>query len=349
VSYSAQYLQAAEAIQHTTYPHVRAFYAYTWAFHHLLAQDRTNDMQLSSQKGEAWFYMTNNLDLTLHDKAMPAQEAYDAASFALQVTDNRHRLYQGVYNVLQPFFENWPNEYKTWLLKGQANIHMAWDARGFGWSDSVTDEGWKLFNERLATAREALEHAWVLNQKDPAIAQARMVVARGEGGNQNTMELWFDRAMAVNTNDYAVCEEKLTYLEPKWYGTPEKMISFGKWCVKSTKWGGWVPLTLWDAHVRIYNYYTDDSEKAGYWQRPDVWADVQASFDRFIVLNPTYDYIYQDYALYAYKAQKWEKLNELIPKLYRLKNINYPYFGGQAEYGKMIQLAIAHSGDKKSK
>ena len=30
------------------------------------------------------------------------------------------------------------------------------------------------------------------------------------------MELWFQRAMELNPNDYDACNYKLLYLEPKW-------------------------------------------------------------------------------------------------------------------------------------
>ena len=62
------------------------------------------------------------------------------------------------------------------------------------------------------------------------------------------MELWFDRAMELDPNDYDACYYKLYYLEPKWYGSVKDMLDFGRECVDSKVWGGRVPLVLTDAH-----------------------------------------------------------------------------------------------------
>ena len=50
------------------------------------------------------------------------------------------------------------------------------------------------------------------------------------------------------------------------------------------------------------------------------------------------------YALYAYRCQRWDKLNELLPKLGR---VNYDYFGGKSEFDKMVALAKQHAGETK--
>lgn len=46
------------------------------------------------------------------------------------------------------------------------------------------------------------------------------------------------------------------------------------------------------------------------------------------------------YAWYAYHAEQWNKLNELIPKL---GTVNYKYFGGEDEFNKMLRLAKEHA------
>jgi len=57
-------------------------------------------------------------------------------------------------------------------------------------------------------------------------------------------------------------------------------------------------------------------------------------------LNPDASGYYHNYAWYAYRAEQWDKLNELIPKL---GEVNYSFFGGKEEYDKMVQLAKEHS------
>jgi hypothetical protein len=111
--------------------------------------------------------------------------------------------------------------------------------------------------------------------------------------------------------------------------------------VESTQWAGKVPLVLLDAREAIRRYL-DKSKQDDYWKRPEVRPDIQAAFDRFLELNPDATAWYHNYAWYAYRCQRWDELNELIPKLGR---VNYGYFGGRNEHDKMVRLAQEHGGD----
>jgi hypothetical protein len=120
------------------------------------------------------------------------------------------------------------------------------------------------------------------------------------------------------------------------------MIAFGRQCATSTDWGGKVPLILADAHWDYYIYLNDPEIKSNYWKLPDVWPDIKASYDRFFEINPDAIGYYHNYVWYAYHAEQWDALNELIPKL---GPINYSYFGGKEEFDKMVRSAKEH-GDK---
>jgi hypothetical protein len=152
------------------------------------------------------------------------------------------------------------------------------------------------------------------------------------------MERWFHRAMDLNTNDIVACQLKMNFLTPVWYGSDQEMLTFGRECVNSTKWGGRVPLVLVDAHIGI-NFRNDSAGQAEYWKQSEVWADVESAYERVFELNPD-DNLYQNYAWYAYHAEQWDKLNELIP---RLGPENYSFFGGKEEFEKMVRLAKEHA------
>jgi hypothetical protein len=73
-------------------------------------------------------------------------------------------------------------------------------------------------------------NAWQLNPEDSRIADKMLEVELGQGEGRDRLELWFDRAMALNTNDYKACSTKLNYLMPKWYGSTKDMLQFGPEC-----------------------------------------------------------------------------------------------------------------------
>ena len=337
------FCETARDMQNSTYPPVRKFYAATRALDQIFSTYGTNSPQ-QPVEGEIMPWISQNVVAALNDKTMPAHEAYEMANDVLYLVSGDTNNFQQAYRYIeQPLMENWPDDYNTWLLKGTACIQMAWNARG-DYADTVSNKGGKLFHEQLAAAQAALEQAWKLNPQDPEIARQMMTVMLGQGGGRNRMELWFDRAMALNPNDYDACSKKLYYLEPKWHGSTEAMLDFGRECVQNTNWGGRVPLILVDAHSTIYSHYIDPSQKNNYWKQPDVWADIQSAYNRFFQLTPHAAGYYEYYAWYAYQAGQWDVLNGLIPKL---GPETYYRFGGRAGFDKMVQQAQEHGGGPK--
>jgi peroxiredoxin len=333
--------KAALDMKPSRYPAIRKFYANRRAVQEFYnAYDSKADRQIIQQVGGTAFYLTE----ILNDPTIPIEEAYDACDETLQAYDGLKDLneYEAIYRKMEkPMFAKWPNDYRPWLIKGTAHVSMAWICRGVGYANTVTQEGWKGFESHLELADQALARAWDLDQKNINIPFKMMTVELGQGQGRERLDLWFKRAMEIDTNFYAACSSKLNYLEPKWYGSEEDLLAFGWQCVQSTNWGGLVPLILVNAHESICRYLDGDA-KTNYWKQPDVWLDIQAAFERFFELNPNATGWNYNYASYAYRCERWDKLNELLPKL---EPVDYNYFGGKAEFDKMVALAKQHSGD----
>ena len=270
---------------------------------------------------------------------MPAEDAYDICHELLKGVENYHRYYQDFYFQLEkPLFQNWSNTAQAHLIKGTFYVQYAWRARGNSTAEKVAEDAWKLFGERLEIAANALETAWKLDPSDVRIPTEMLGVELGQGKGPEREELWFQRAMALNTNAYEACHAKLTYLQPKWHGSAEQMLAFGKECVDSTAWGGRVPLILADAHEALA-YYVPKAERADYWKQPQVWPDVRASYEKFFLLNPEALGWRHNYARVAYWCEAWKDLNKQIPLL---GEVNEEFFGGPAEFQKMVRLAKEH-------
>jgi hypothetical protein len=54
------------------------------------------------------------------------------------------------------------------VLDGENHIQQAWLARGNGYANTVTEQGWQGFREHLKDARKSLEQAWKLQPGFPA-------------------------------------------------------------------------------------------------------------------------------------------------------------------------------------
>ncbi|MDH7501935.1 MAG: hypothetical protein QHJ82_04360 [Verrucomicrobiota bacterium] len=75
-----------------------------------------------------------------------------------------------------------------------AKLIEAWKARGSGWANTVTPEGWKGFEDHLAKARAALTQAWKLHPQRPLAPCCMVTVAMGDS-DANETRIWFDRAI----------------------------------------------------------------------------------------------------------------------------------------------------------
>jgi peroxiredoxin len=334
---------AAQTLEQSSYPKVRKFYAWLRAGQQItFTYGYGTNVPASLQQLCAYGHSITNLLDSLADTNMPAGEVYDACHDLLVDYESAKDPYQSLYNTLeQRLNRERLHSAPLLLLKGQAHVCMAWNERGGGYANTVSEQGWRGFENHLDIAEQALEKAWLLNSNDARIPLEMLTVELGQGKGRDQMELWFQRAMAIDPNDYDACHSKLYYLEPKWHGSDADLIDFGWQCVESKRWGGHVPLILLDAHEALARY-VDKTNRADYWKQPQVWPDIQAAFERFFQLNPGETGWLHNYAWNAYRCGQWAKFNELVT---RLGPINYSYFGGRAEFDRMALLAQAHAQD----
>ena len=111
-----------------------------------------------------------------------------------------------------------PNSITARVTLAKTYINFAWDARGNGGSDTVTDNGWKLFQQRAEQARKILDDAASLSTKCPEWYMAMQQVARSEGWDLNRSTELFKQAVAFAPDYFYYYRMQATYLLPKWEG-----------------------------------------------------------------------------------------------------------------------------------
>lgn len=192
-----------------------------------------------------------------------------------------------------------------WLkhyIAGQQFVKEAWKARGTGWSNTVTREGWLGFSKNLAFARENLTRSWELNPKDPAAASEMIAVAMGDGGSKVDMRRWFDRAVAAQM-DFEQAYKSFTWgLRPRWHGSHEEMLEFGRECVATNRFDTVVPYHYVNIVREIASEETD--QNAIYKQR-DIADPARKVLAAYLKSDkPTFSptYCHTVAAIVAYKA-----------------------------------------------
>jgi hypothetical protein len=190
-------------------------------------------------------------------------------------------------------------------LKGKFLVDYAWDARGTGWASTITDDGAKAFAARLADADKTLSRCYELFPDDAHAATEMLSVELGQGQRRQRMEIWFDRAMKADPENYEACEAKMWYLSPQWYGSLGDQLAFGRECLASWRFKCRIPLLVIDAHFNSATPSTWASEIPWpYFARDDVWKDISNAYDGYLEQHPDAWNRRGKYAYYAWLAGK---------------------------------------------
>jgi hypothetical protein len=184
-----------------------------------------------------------------------------------------------------PQFERRMPKTHALTLKGKLYVRWAWRARGTGFANTVTPEGSRLMQERLAVAEAALDEAWRLDNTNVDAATAMIGVELGQGKGRDRMELWFKRAITADPDQIGAYVAKLQYLEPKWYGSEKELLAFGRECLRSNRWLTKVPEVTSYVHSQLAHYTSGNwrpDEDDAYYHRPGVWQDLKTMYGGFL-------------------------------------------------------------------
>lgn len=204
-----------------------------------------------------------------------------------------------------------------WLVKmftGHHFVRAAWDARGKGFADTVTPEGWRGFSEALAKARDNLAEAWKLEPKYPESASLMITVAMGGAAAPNENErVWFDRAVAGQL-DFGDAYDNFGYsLLPRWNGSYEQIVNFGVECAASKRFDTNVPFQL----IKSLNRIRDDGAGWEIWRTDGVLAaarDVLIGYANFKMPDGRNlkNWNYSALAGYAWQVQRYDVAREAL-------------------------------------
>lgn len=147
------------------------------------------------------------------------------------------------------------------VLRGRAAITAAWAARGGGWANSVTEEGWKGFRAGLAEARRSLTAAWQALPEASAAATMMITVTMGDGTNEE--QLWFDRALAADPGCKDAYERMTNALLPRWGGSTQQLLALAQRAVVDARPGNRLGQAAGDI---LYAFVDEGGDEAAAWK-----------------------------------------------------------------------------------
>jgi hypothetical protein len=234
------------------------------------------------------------------------------------------RFYGAISEMEMPFPERFkklaawqaafPDSIAPRLLHAEAMVDYAWEARGSGVSSTVTDEGWKLFRERLATARMELAALNARRTECPEWFAIMQTIALGQQWSREEYEALFDEAVGYEPEYLVFYERKIYYLQPKWHGEEGDELKF----VNSLpeRLPGGVGAEIY-ARLALSGLAADNQRlrESGGRYFPDMglkWESMKAGFERIRAHFPKSNRMLNLYAIFAGKASDWETCNRLM-------------------------------------
>jgi hypothetical protein len=139
--------------------------------------------------------------------------------------------WSGYFAALEEWKAAKPQSVTPLIVLGSSYIGYAWEARGTDYAKNVTEEGWRLFRERLVRARAYLEAADKMEIKDPQNYAELLLVTRAQGRPQSEYEEIFRRSIQSEPAYHPIYFEKATCLMPRWHGKPGDVERFAEQAV----------------------------------------------------------------------------------------------------------------------
>jgi hypothetical protein len=114
------------------------------------------------------------------------------------------------------------------LLKGSAAINSAWAARGHGGAETVSAQGWALFEKQLISAHQFLLTAAEQDREDPTGLVFLLTVAQGLQLDRTSATAWLKEALRRDPLNQQAHYRYLFLTLKKWGGSHEEMYAFAR-------------------------------------------------------------------------------------------------------------------------
>lgn len=196
-------------------------------------------------------------------------------------------------------------------IGGLYHIKNAWEARGSGYANTVTNDGWKKFASELNEAATLLEAAEKAEPTYPEHCVLMIEVEMGRSGSF-ACRTWFNKAVARHF-DYQPAYNKYVFaIYPRWYGSADEMIAFADECAATHRWDTEVPFKYID--------FVNDAAREGRghwntWRKPGVFArgaEVLRGYADANKENWKSDYCYSQLAGFAWQVGDYKTGREAL-------------------------------------
>lgn len=171
----------------------------------------------------------------------------------------------------------------NWLsavIDGQYHVQKAWEVRGGGFADSVSEQGMRGFQDHLKSAAAAFTKAWEVNT-NAALPAVRMIHVAMGTGDTDEMRMWFDRALSAEIDNAEAWFAMRFALYPRWHGSLPALLALGETALNTERFDTDVPRKLFDCINDIESELRLPAGRRIY-ERPEVWPLLERMYRGYI-------------------------------------------------------------------
>jgi hypothetical protein len=219
----------------------------------------------------------------------------------------------------------WVDEWARLLVSGAWHQSRAWDGRGNETASKVTAAGWKKFEAENRLAHQDWLRAWKLRPDRHEAAYHLMETALHLDVPGETPRLWFDRTVAARFDYRPAYEDLIGQLRPRWGGSYEAMLDFGREALATGRFDTEVPLVFLTAVHEVEEDQADVELGTGgvpVYERPETFPTLQKMLDGYLdsTARPRDPAYYRSlHAIVSTKAGRYEIARQHLGALdYRL-------------------------------
>lgn len=225
--------------------------------------------------------------------------------------------WDGYFKGLDGWQAAFPKSPSSLLARSTAMVGYAWDARGNGVAGTVTENGFKLFGERLIEGLKKLDEARKLGgDKEPAYWVNLLVYCRGLQAPPEKIKEVVDEALKRFPEDPDIYYGYCVAILPRWGGDVGEWQSWISTQNKDARWGGkemdpqlYVRI-LW----RVYGYI-EDSDGPLFENKKLSWEKAKLGLDQLCEKYPKSVYWKTVRAHMAWAAEDAKALTAAITAL----------------------------------
>ncbi len=212
------------------------------------------------------------------------------------------------FKLIESWRESNPDSVTAPIVLAESYTQYGWAARGKGYSDDVSDSGWKLFGERAAKAKKILQEVAVTGIRDPNWYLTMQLVAQAQGWPKEQTEELLEKAAKFEPAYQYYYRMEATLLQAKWLGQEGDAARFAEeW---SNRVGGDAGDALYFQIAEMIVCACADPESGHF-----SWSREQKGFSALEKLYGPSMLSVNAFALMATKATEWSTADDAFKRI----------------------------------